>query len=237
MVTDAQSRLLVLWDIDHTLLAARGFGQGVYTEAFAAVFGRDLVTVPDMAGRTELDIMTDTLRLNGIEPTEDLLAELAGALIIGYRNGGTELAAQGRALPGAEETLAALAAHPAIHQSVLTGNLREVARIKLETFGLHTHLDLDSGGYGGEEAERAKLVGIAQDRVAENTGIAYDNDATVLVGDTPRDVAAALTAGTRVIAVSTGKFDSDELREAGAHYVVDDLDTCRGLILEMVNPQ
>ena len=38
----------------------------------------------------------------------------------------------------------------------------------------------------------------------------------VLIGDTPADVSAALTAGARIIAVASGKYTSSDLAEAGA---------------------
>lgn len=135
------------------------------------------------------------------------------------------MASAGRSLPGARETLTALARHPWIHQSVLTGNLREVARVKLDVFGLNGFLDLDSGAYGDDSPERPKLVAIAQRRAARRTGATFDNNRTVLIGDTPKDVEAGLAAGVRVIAVATGETTVDELRTAGAMTVLGELDS------------
>jgi len=136
----------------------------------------------------------------------------------------------GRALPGAHEVLASLADEPAIYQSVLTGNLREVARIKLEVFGLDGYLDLASGAYGDDDSDRPKLVTLAQQRAAERTGVTFGNDATVLIGDTTKDVEAGLAAGVRVIGVATGKTSVQELRDAGAHDVASDLKACRNAL-------
>jgi phosphoglycolate phosphatase len=60
------------------------------------------------------------------------------------------------------------------------------------------------------------LVSLAQRRVAERTGVYFDNDHTVLIGDTPNDVRAALAAGVQIIAVATGKSSINELIRAGA---------------------
>lgn len=78
---------------------------------------------------------------------------------------------------------------------MLTGNLREVARIKLEVFGLDSHLDLDSSAYGDDHRDRAELVAIAQSRTSARTGTIFGNRNTVLIGDTPNDVEAGATAG------------------------------------------
>jgi phosphoglycolate phosphatase len=135
------------------------------------------------------------------------------------------------ASPASTSMLTALATRPGVHQSVLTGNLREVARIKLEVFGLDRHLDLAAGAYGDDDPDRAKLVAIAQRRATQRTGVVFDGDATVLIGDTPNDVAAGLAAGVRVIGVATGRSDADELRSAGAPEVAASLAECRVILL------
>jgi phosphoglycolate phosphatase-like HAD superfamily hydrolase len=66
----------------------------------------------------------------------------------------TSVAARGRALPGAGAALAALASGRA-HQSVLTGNVRAVAEVKLAALGLRDPLDLCIGAYGDDHEERA----------------------------------------------------------------------------------
>jgi phosphoglycolate phosphatase len=177
--------------------------------------------------------MAESLRINGIQPTDGMVTRLADALIQGYEDAREELRTIGRALPGAQDTLASLANEPAIHQSVLTGNLREVARIKLEVFDLDRYLDLASGAYGDDDSNRPKLVALAQRRAAERTGVVFGNDATVLVGDTPKDVEAGLAVGVRVIGVATGKTSAQELRHAGAHDVARDLKECRDTLIEL----
>lgn len=223
-------RLLVLWDVDHTLIETRGVGRKVYERAFLAVTGKPLTNVAAISGRTELDIMSDSVRLNGIEPSKEIVSRLADALVLGYEEARKELHSQGRALPGARDTLATLRAEPTIYQSVVTGNLREVARIKLEVFDLARYLDLNSGAYGDDNADRATLVQIAQTRAGQDTGTVFDNNHTVLIGDTPKDVEAGLKAGVSVIGVATGKTGPEDLRDAGATAVVGDLEGCRTMV-------
>lgn len=229
------SRVLVLWDVDHTLIETRGVGSAIYRRAFAEATGRPLGELADVSGRTELDIMREMLRINGVEATDEAVGALAAALTEGYDDARDELVAAGRALPGAEATLRRLADDPRIHQSVLTGNLRAIARIKLDVFGLTGYLDLDVGAYGEDHADRAHLVGIAQQRASEHTGVAVANSCTILLGDTPNDVRAAATAGVRVIGVATGKHGPDDLIAAGAPAVLIDLtdpDRAAALILD-----
>jgi phosphoglycolate phosphatase len=214
-------RLLLLWDVDHTLIETRGVGFAIYQRAFPAATGRPLTELAKVSGRTELDIMRETLRINGIQPTGEAVNQLATALIQGYKDARDELASRGRALPGTHDTLTGLAKDTTLFQTVLTGNLREVARIKLEVFGLDSFLDLEAGAYGDDHQERTELVTIAQQRSRTRTGTAFGNDATILIGDTPNDVSAGLAAGVRVIGVATGKTTLDELRDAGATWAVE----------------
>jgi phosphoglycolate phosphatase-like HAD superfamily hydrolase len=215
--------ILVLWDIDHTLIETRGVGRAIYERVFPAVTGKPLRQLAEVAGRTELVIMHDTLQLHDVEPTDEAMQLLAVALVQGHEDARAELATTGCVLPGAKETLAALATDPHVHQAVLSGNLREVSRIKLEVFGLDPYLDLASSAYGDDHTERPELVAIAQQRAIERMAAKFDNQHTVLIGDTTKDVEAALTAGVRVIAVASGKSDETELAQAGAIVTVSDL--------------
>ncbi|MGH3931388.1 MAG: HAD hydrolase-like protein [Pseudonocardiaceae bacterium] len=210
----------MLWDIDHTLIETRGVGRAIYERAFPAATGRPLTNLATIAGRTELDIMHETLRLNGIEPTDVAVRALVDALIQGYEDARDELASTGRALPGAHHALQALDADPLVHQAVLSGNLRAVSRIKLEVFDLDQYLDFASSAYGDDHEDRVALVSLAQRRAAERTGVHFDNDHTVLIGDTPNDVRTGLAAGVQVIGVATGKSSVNELINAGATITV-----------------
>ncbi|MCI2422146.1 haloacid dehalogenase-like hydrolase [Saccharopolyspora sp. K220] len=215
MAADRQTRL-VLWDIDHTLIETRGVGREIYERVFPKVTGQPLRELAAVHGRTELDIIHNTLQLHDLEPTERTVNQLAAALADGYRDALNELTTRGQVLPGVWEALDALAGESGIHQSVLTGNTRDVARIKVEAFGLDRYLDLSIGAYGDDHRDRSELVGIARKRAAQQLGRTIPAAQVVLIGDTPSDVEAALIAGSQIIAVATGKYTVDDLRAAGA---------------------
>lgn len=227
----------MLWDVDHTLIETRGVGRAIYERAFEAVTGRPLIHGAEVSGRTEPQILRETLKLHDIDSTDELTQRFVAALVAGYESAEEELAQHGRALPGASTTLARLAEDPAIHQSVLSGNLRAVARIKLAVFGLLPYLDLHSGAFGDDNPHRPTLVGIAQARASQRLAHRFTADNTVLIGDTPKDIAAALDGGAKTLAIASGKSSADELRGAGASVVLPDLqdtERVRGLVLELV---
>jgi phosphoglycolate phosphatase-like HAD superfamily hydrolase len=137
MARTEQPLRLILWDIDHTLIETCGTGSQYARAAFQEITGQPQRHHPNITGKTEAAIIAETLRLHGIEPSDDeYLRRYAEALAHQYAQYADQLATQGRALPGARDTLAALAQHPDLIQAVLTGNFRQVAAIKLDVFHL-----------------------------------------------------------------------------------------------------
>jgi phosphoglycolate phosphatase-like HAD superfamily hydrolase len=211
--------LLVLWDVDYTLVNAGGLGTRMYEAAFRELFGRDLLAVASKAGRTDRAILLDTLALAGMAKpqahVDDFLAVLAERSAAADGSVSDDV----RAMPGASAAVAALADAGA-RQSVLTGNVRPLAELKLGLAGLGEHLDLDVGAYGDVHEVRAELVAVARLAAREAYGTDFGGTSTVLVGDTSLDVAAALAAGARAVGVATGSFSAAELAAAGAHVVL-----------------
>jgi phosphoglycolate phosphatase-like HAD superfamily hydrolase len=222
-VEDRRERL-VLWDIDSTLVRAGPFGRALYAAAFERVTGRPMRLQSPTHGRLDPDIFRDTLVANDIDPAAHPFPAFAGALAAAYEAGAERLGREGTALPGAASALVALAAGPPTIQTVLTGNVRAVALVKLAAFGLDRHVDLEIGAYGDDAEHRAGLVDVAWRRAAARRGTTFDAAGTVLVGDSVHDVAAGRGAGVRVVAVATGLDGPDELAAAGADVVLPDLD-------------
>ena len=114
------------------------------------------------------------------------------------------------------EALAALATDPAVHrQALVTGNLEPIARRKLAAAGIGDRFAPGQGGFGSDAEDRAELPAIARARAG-----GWARERTVVIGDTPRDIACARADGVRVIAIATGPFGAADL--AGADAVVDD---------------
>lgn len=214
---------LVLWDIDHTLMATRGLGGELWAEAFWQVTGVALREQASVTGSTERVILRETARLHGIPYNDDLFVRFADALGVLHVRRAAELRERGHALPGAAAVLAALEERGA-RQSVVTGNIRQAAEVKLAVFGLDTYMRLDDGAYAEDGESRPQLLRAALKRSAVSP------QGAVFLGDTPADVAGGREAGVRVVAVATGRTSASELRNAGADIVLNELsDTDRTL--------
>jgi phosphoglycolate phosphatase len=216
--------LLVLWDVDGTLVDTAGHGRHAFGEAFTAVFGREPGDDPvPMAGRTDHAIALDLLERNSIDDPERHLPEMFDALHHALDGRRDAIAADGGPQPGVPEALRAVGTRTDVLQSLLTGNIERNAEIKLGAFGLERHVDLEIGGYGSDHGTRSELVDIARGKTRELRGVDVPASHTVLVGDTPLDIEAAHTAGARAVAVATGPYRLDELEQARPDAALADL--------------
>ncbi|MBV9169278.1 MAG: haloacid dehalogenase-like hydrolase [Chloroflexi bacterium] len=217
---------LVLWDIDGTLIRSRG-GK-VSTTAFvraireAARIERELIYPSDVAGKTDNQIALEML--TALELDDEMAQNAIQAFGVSYlreMSGDPEkLTADLRVLPGVVEALERLRDLD-VCQSLLTGNLEPVARLKLACAGLDKYFAFELGAYGSDHADRTCLVPITRDRVRRATGL--DAERVVVIGDTPRDIACARAGGARVVAVATGNYSREELEAHKPDAVLDDL--------------
>ena len=206
--------LLVLWDVDGTLVRTAGHGRYAFEDAFKAVVGRDPEPV-DYAGRTDKQIALMMLA-GEAEHLPRVLEELEGALELRKET----MRREGYAYPGVAEVLEELHGRDDVIQSLLTGNIKANAIVKVSAFELDRWLDFDVGAYGSDpHEERSDLVAVARRRAAEKHS---EPTSAVLVGDTPLDVRAAHDAGARAVAVATGFSDPETLRASAPDAYLED---------------
>lgn len=215
--------VLVLWDVDHTLIENGGVSKESYAGAFQILTGRRAEHPARTGGRTDPEIIGDLLSDHGVDPASFDDQAKQDALVRSLADLQGRLAQRGSALPGARAALDALARVPGVLQSVLTGNLRANGLVKLATFGLDAGLDWDCGGFGFDAPRRSDLVAVAQARAGAKHGVVFDASSTVLVGDTINDVCAGTLGGAQVVGVLTGGVDAAALTAAGASAVLTDL--------------
>ena len=220
---------LVLFDIDDTLIASNGASGSTHAAAFKALTGREATERVPVDGRTDRLILRDLFAAHRVPWTADLQASAERALAVALSEMVPPFTQVRSLLPGAREVLATLAADPAVLVSVLTGNIRANAVAKLEAFGLLELVDLDVAATGSDAEIRAELPDIARRRAAAKYGAWFAGPATVLVGDTVRDVQAARAAGAASIAIATGKDNTQTMAQAGAEVVLPNLTDPRTL--------
>jgi phosphoglycolate phosphatase-like HAD superfamily hydrolase len=210
--------VLLLFDIDGTLLEGtrRAVGEAMLA-ALREVHGIDIGVIRtriDTDGRTDGEIARAILVGAGVP--SDRIDALANRM----RDRCCETAARllpddlsGAVLPGVRELLDSLGEQHGVKMALLTGNYEPIARLKLARAGIGGAFAPGQGAFGSDAEDRNVLPGIARRR-AGTTDAPYPRADTIVIGDTPRDIACARADGVRCVAVTTGSFTSEALAAA-----------------------
>jgi len=211
---------LVLFDIDGTLIDSGGAGRIALTRAFRYVFSiRDAFAGMKMAGKTDIQIIKEGLAAHDLQSDYGVLStivsEYMDKLEIAVYNKRKHLHL------GVVELLNHLKTKDGFWLGLLTGNIEEGARIKLDVFDLNGYFP--TGAFGSDDEDRNALLPIAVRKFREMTNIALNHKDCIVIGDTPRDVMCARPFGATSVAVSTGPYSYEALMETTADYVLRDL--------------
>ena len=199
---------------------------------------RDLYAVDDafrgipLAGRTDACILSDAATAHDVP--HDHLVRFPDVylqhLIVELDKPGS---GKNGIMPGVPQLLDRLAARDDIYLALLTGNYEAAARLKLERFDLWRYFAC--GAFGGDAPDRNGLLPKAVARIAACGGPAILAADAIVIGDTPLDVAVAIAGGARSIAVATGNYSVEQLRESGADVVFEDLGDTDAVIAAILN--
>ncbi len=209
-----------LFDIDGTLIASGGAGKAALEAALADEFGvTHLIEKLQLSGRTDRAIIRDLFRMHVIDETPENLRRLTAAYL--RRLPACLERNAGRVLPGVAELLRQLRGRDDVLVGLLTGNVRDGARVKLGHFGLFEHFTV--GGYGDHHFDRDDVAREALVEVRRVLNGAADPDRIWVVGDTPLDVRVRRAIGARAAAVCTGWHGREELADHRPDVLLADL--------------
>jgi phosphoglycolate phosphatase-like HAD superfamily hydrolase len=211
--------VVLLFDIDGTLIDSAGAGGGALLKALETSFGIQQATPVALQGRTDLGIMSELLETHGIEPNEVNLRILCDTYFAFLPD---EMHLRGgKLLPGVEALLRYLSGIDSCRIGLLSGNMPDSAQIKLNHFQLWDYFEF--GIFGDRAPQRPHLAEPTLSFLAETVTPELPAANIVIIGDTPLDIDLARKMGVRCLAVSTGGYATQELLQAGAHRVDQDL--------------
>jgi phosphoglycolate phosphatase-like HAD superfamily hydrolase len=206
---------IILWDIDGTLVRTRR--QGVFKDYTTPVLLRAFGTAGrleelSVSGMTDLQIVSEALRDEGF--TTEQIRGRAEELTTLYLEELERLTAAEEiyyALPGAREALSAIEGSARYLNSLLTGNVRPAASLKLSLTGLADFFRLP-GAFGEDSHDRRDLPALAHRRISRHLRIDLKPEQLIVIGDTPNDILCARHFGARAVAVATGRsYDAQAL--------------------------
>lgn len=221
-------KVLWLYDIDGTILSTQGAGRASMAQAFEQCFGvSDAFAGLSFAGATDLGITGAAFAQAGLEPDFEALQKAYLPILQ------SRLHQRAAALcPGIVPLLPRSAAVG--HNALLTGNWRAGAQVKLDAVGLAEPFTRQGhllGAFGDDAADRNLLVPIAE---AQARAAGLEFEVTVVIGDTPRDVACARAGGAVAVAVCTGWSSREDLEASKPDLLLEDLVAGADALLDRV---
>jgi phosphoglycolate phosphatase len=216
-----QKPLAVLFDIDETLVHTGGSGARSWNAAFEKVYGKPAdIGEHSSAGETDPQVVRETFRgVLGRDPSSEELGRLYTAYLLHLADD-IWTSEQYRVLPGAEKTLIQLG-EVGVTLGIVSGAMEGAARTKLLPGNLGRYFVF--GGYGSDSPDRPELVRLA----IHKASLLHDDltpEQVYVVGDTPKDITAAIAAGAVGVGVASGKYSINELEAAGATFVLQSLE-------------
>jgi len=214
------AKRLLLFDIDGTLVNTGGAG----VESLKATVRNRFRTEDDLrdievAGKTDRAIIHDILRKYRVDPTEENITSFAREYINGLPLSLSR--AHGRVLPGIQQLLERLKPQSHIVLALLTGNLQQGAKLKLQHYGLWKFFEF--GAFADDHHDRNELGAFAKKRAQLKHGHDFDVADIDVIGDTNHDIACGNAFGARTIAVATGSWSRQRLQGCAPDFLFDDL--------------
>lgn len=227
---------VVLFDIDGTILRSGGVGRIAMERALTKVFGSPGSSEYRYDGKTDRQIVRETMRLEGRsdEEIDAAMDQLLEQYVVGLHE---EFASGKRTVqifPGVLELLDALEQQSGVTVGLLTGNIVAGAKAKLGAAGIDFSR-FKVNAFGSDHEERPELPGIAQLRARHLLGADIAGNRVVVIGDTPADIRCGEAIGARAIGVATGRYTVDELSEHGAYAVFETLADTNAVMERIMN--
>lgn len=215
--------MLVLFDIDGTLLDTGGAGGAALLDAVEELHGVAREDFPplELAGATDGGITRDIFARLGVRHERREIERYHECYLAHLERRLGEPSFPGRLLPGVRGLLESLAGLEEAHLGLLTGNLRRGADLKLQRFGIAHHFR--DGAFGDDAEDRNLLGPVARRRMEAAAGRPFALEEIIVIGDTPKDIACARALGARCVALTTGKPAREDLAPHAPWMLLDDL--------------
>jgi len=220
-VAEVTKPVVVLFDVDETLVHTGGSGARSWKAAFERLYGVPAdIGEHSSAGETDPQVALATFQaVLGRDPAHDELGKLYAQYLLHLAEDIWTSEAY-RVLPGAEQSLVRLG-EAGVLLGLVSGAMEGAARTKLIPANLNRFFVF--GAYGSDSPDRAELTRLAIDK-ATRLRDQLTPAQVYVVGDTPHDIEATKAAGAVSVGVASGHYSTDDLVAAGADHVLGSLE-------------
>jgi phosphoglycolate phosphatase len=221
-----KSQILLIWDIDGTLVLARGGGRRAMDKAFLEIYGIDNgFEGIDMAGRLDALILKDAYALHNITNID---SDYYFNVYCKHLKKDMDNLSEPIDAPGILELLPKLSSFGNFYNVLGTGNVEPAARIKLKKHDMNRFFP--TGGFGSREADRWQIIEEAIFNAEQHFNLNFEKENIYVIGDTPRDIECGKKLGIKSVGVATGMYSVEDLQKCDPDFVFEDfLDTDRFL--------
>ena len=220
-------RRLFLFDIDGTLITSGGAGEAALKDAMRSRFDveEDLDGII-LAGATDARIARELLEKHSIAVSAENVAALLDTYLghLNERIGRHD----GKLLPGIVPLLKVLSDRSDAVLALLTGNVIRGAEIKLTHYGVWDFFEF--GAFADDHHDRNELGKFARARALERHGEEFPPSRIYVIGDTPKDIECGRAIGACTVAIATGHYSSDQLRDHAPDFLFEDLSDTKRVV-------
>jgi phosphoglycolate phosphatase len=214
-----ETRKLIFWDIDGTLLHCGTDGRKALDRTFFELYG-----IKNAFGSTKIGSAMDSMILKGIMESHRIDQDDFNNIALHYSEVLKDVLKENkekRVLPGVKPILDLISNKANVINALLTSNLKAGAMVKLESVGLGHYFDV--GGFGDEPGEKWDVAIDSIKKIENELDISFPKGEIYIIGDSTYDVVCAKKVGMKSIAVGTGWSDEASLKAHGADFYFDDL--------------
>lgn len=224
---------VLLFDIDGTLITSGGAGRRAMKRGFASVYGRPEALDFPLDGLTDRLILRQALTAIGETFTDEGVERVFAAYVEALKEEVSLVPDERYRVHRGMREAVDFGLQRGAAVGLGTGNVRLGAEVKLSRVGLHESFSF--GGFGSDAEVRVEVLRIGAERGAEALGVPRSECRVVVIGDTPKDVAAAQGIGAECIGVATGSFSVAALMASGATAAFADLSEAGALAALLPN--
>lgn len=228
------ANLLLLFDIDGTLLHTNGVSKRIFCQGLSEIYERAIAWGNyAYSGQPDRQVALDLLMREGIDEARANAHLETAFKRIGELWGSHPVGQDITVYAGVREMVDAVDGAADLSVGQLTANVRPAAIGKLNAAGFDPAV-FPTGGYGEDATARRDLLPKALHRCRAHYRCSFSVEKTVVIGDSLADIATARFSGAHIVSVATGFTDRETLAAYQPDLLIDDMATGREQLFDFI---